>query len=134
MSRRHAGDSHVEPLEGRVLLSTVTWDGGAAGTGTNWFDPTNWAGDVLPGPGDDAVISTAGPTIVFGGTASVNSVSTARAISFNSGALTLGTVLNATAATTMTLNGGRINGGTVDGVAGAAFQVGSGDGTLDGVT
>jgi hypothetical protein len=42
------------------MLATVAWDGGVLGTGTNFLDPVNWAGDVMPGPGDTAVIGDTG--------------------------------------------------------------------------
>src|SRR5688572_6390693 len=51
-----------EALEQRQLMSVVHWDGG--GDGTTLMDPLNWAGDVLPGPADDAVVDVVGtPTI-----------------------------------------------------------------------
>lgn len=31
------------------------WDGGPSGTGTDWSNAQNWAGDTLPAAGDDAV-------------------------------------------------------------------------------
>jgi len=54
-----------EPLEGRAMLATYTWDGGLDGSGTNFLDPVNWVGDVLPQAGDTAVIGSTGsdPTI-----------------------------------------------------------------------
>lgn len=54
--RRSAGRAlwgAVEALEGRTLLSTVTWDGG--GVDNNWTTPANWLGDVAPVAGDDLV-------------------------------------------------------------------------------
>ena len=52
-----------EPLEQRVMLATVFWDGGAATT--SWHDAANWSGDTLPGAADDVVIEVIGsdPTI-----------------------------------------------------------------------
>src|SRR5947209_5143430 len=41
-----------EPLEGRVLLSTITWTG-ATGTDPHWSDSLNWNPQGVPGPGDD---------------------------------------------------------------------------------
>src|SRR4051812_33959702 len=44
-SRHHIGDWSrltAEPLETRLLLSTVNWDGGPTGNGTNFLDPVNW--------------------------------------------------------------------------------------------
>ena len=42
----------------------ITWDGDA-GT-TSWAEPTNWSGDVLPGPGSHACIAVAGTTVSLG--------------------------------------------------------------------
>ncbi|WP_145030694.1 beta strand repeat-containing protein [Caulifigura coniformis] len=44
----------MQRLESRVLLSAVTWTGGA-GT-SNWSDGSNWSGGAVPGPGDDVSI------------------------------------------------------------------------------
>lgn len=45
-----------------VLLSggsaAVTWDNGAGDS--NWFNATNWIGDVLPGATDDVFVVTNG--------------------------------------------------------------------------
>src|SRR5258708_1253276 len=49
----------VELLEDRLAPATVSWDGGPAGTGTNWNTAANWVGDVLPGSGDTAQIGAA---------------------------------------------------------------------------
>lgn len=58
--RRRASGRHgpqfrprLDAFEDRVLLSTVTWDGGA-GT-SNWSEAANWQGNVAPVPGDDLV-------------------------------------------------------------------------------
>ena len=54
-----------EALEGRAAPAIIAWDGGPTGNGTDWLDPVNWAGDVLPGAGDDVFIGSTGsnPTI-----------------------------------------------------------------------
>ena len=44
----------VEPLEQRLLLTVVAWDGD--GDGVSWEDPQNWDADALPGPDDDVLI------------------------------------------------------------------------------
>src|SRR5262245_54127627 len=71
----------LEQLEDRAVPATILWDGGPTGLGTNWLDPVNWAGDVLPGPNDDAVIGTANNgqpgTVTLSGSASVQNVSVA---------------------------------------------------------
>ena len=57
-------DCAAEQLEPRILLATVTWDGG--GDGSSWSDPANWSGDRLPRPRDVVVIG-ADASINIGG-------------------------------------------------------------------
>ncbi len=45
----------LESLEGRVLLSTKTWDGG--GTNNNWTNAVNWDNNTAPVAGDDLVFT-----------------------------------------------------------------------------
>ena len=69
----------MDQLELRAVPATIAWDGGSTGMGTNWLDPVNWVGDVLPGANDAAVIETAAnghaAAVILSGTASVQSVS-----------------------------------------------------------
>ena len=51
-----------EALEGRVMLTAVSWDGG--GDGANWSDAINWSGNALPGTDDDVTIDIAGNAVV----------------------------------------------------------------------
>ncbi|MCA9078469.1 MAG: hypothetical protein KDA93_25805, partial [Planctomycetaceae bacterium] len=51
-----------EPLEQRVLLAAVTWDGG--GGDLLWSNPLNWSGDLLPGPTDDVTLNADGNVTV----------------------------------------------------------------------
>ncbi len=62
---RSAGDvpPALEPLEQRLLLTTVAWDGG--GDGFSWHDPLNWAGNALPGDTDFVQIETGGQETVY---------------------------------------------------------------------
>ena len=50
-----------------VPAAEIEWDGGPDGKGNVLTDPVNWAGDVLPGEGDDAVLpnGTAPPSSVY---------------------------------------------------------------------
>jgi len=68
-ARRRPQRRHVlrcEPLESRLLLSLVTWDGDA-GDGL-WNTAANWSTDVVPGANDDVTIDVAGDvTITFSG-------------------------------------------------------------------
>src|SRR5215831_15204648 len=75
----------MEQLEDRQLLTTIVWDGGPGGTGTDFNTAANWVGDVLPGASDDAVINTAGPTITLGAARAVQTVTSSRALQINSG-------------------------------------------------
>ncbi len=43
-----------------VIAADVTWDGGAAGTGTAWRTAANWNPDGIPAAGDNAVFDSAG--------------------------------------------------------------------------
>gem|GEM_PF-5888924 len=47
-------NSFFEPLEQRVLLASVSWDGG--GDGILWGDALNWSGDQVPASTDDITI------------------------------------------------------------------------------
>lgn len=79
----------MQLLEPRVLLAVVNWDGG--GDGTTLTQAQNWAGNVLPGTGDDAVINVAGtPTITHAsGTFNVRSLTLAEAMTLSGGTLTV---------------------------------------------
>ena len=103
-----------EPLEGRAMLATVAWDGGVLGTGTNFLDPVNWEGDVLPGPADTAVLgdTDSAATITLSGPTDAGRIETSRNFLVSGGTLT-GTVFT-----------------TLDG---ATLQV-AGNVTLDAVT
>lgn len=79
----------LESLESRQMLAVITWDGGPAGTGTNFDTAENWVGDIAPGPSDTAVIDTVGSAIVVGsGTRAVAGLHSIRDVQFNSGSLT----------------------------------------------
>lgn len=116
---RMRSGSLFEGLEQRTFFSTVVWDGGISGLGTDWHNPVNWAGDVLPANGDDVVVN-AGTGVQFSaGTLSLLSLSSTRPISV------LGGSLSVTAAATVTaqvmLNGGTIGGAwTLPGLSASA--------------
>src|SRR5438876_10708085 len=104
-------------LEDRTVPSTVAWDGGPTGNGTNWLDPVNWVGDVQPGAADDVTIGSMGsnPTISLGGTATANSVSSTRALSITGSLAANGLIsltdLTLTNATLTTPAGVTVSGG-----------------------
>ncbi|MGV3485139.1 MAG: beta strand repeat-containing protein, partial [Planctomycetaceae bacterium] len=74
-----------EALHERMVLATVTWDGGA-GT-SSWNDADNWDGNQLPGASDDVVIGdlSGTPTITINATTSVQSVTAAEKVALASG-------------------------------------------------
>lgn len=80
-----SGRPMVEALEDRCLLATIFWDGGPSGLGTNWHDAANWAGDVLPGANDDAVIDVApDPTIAINAPVTVRKLTCTEAVTLAS--------------------------------------------------
>ncbi|MBX3404178.1 MAG: hypothetical protein KF699_12285, partial [Phycisphaeraceae bacterium] len=107
----HDDGRGIEALEQRVHLAVIVWDGGPDGTGTNFHDPVNWAGDVLPGSEDDAVIPDmpGSPVILLAQSASLRSLASEESISHTFGTLTVHfpSTLNAN----YTLDGGVITGG-----------------------
>ncbi|MBI5758610.1 MAG: hypothetical protein HZA46_08840, partial [Planctomycetales bacterium] len=101
----------VERLENRLLLSSVTWDGG--GNGTNWSDPLNWDGNVLPTSADDVTINFGSATVQHNtGTDTVNSLTTTNPFTLTGGTLSIVTTVQVN--NTFTLNGGTLSGGTVN--------------------
>ncbi len=45
----------LEPMEGRIMLAAVSWDGG--GTTNNWSDAANWSNNLVPGKNDNVQIN-----------------------------------------------------------------------------
>jgi hypothetical protein len=99
---RHSEHSLVEQLESRQLFATIGWDGGGDGTSLN--DPVNWAGDVLPGTADDALIDTpASPTIsLSSGTFAVHSLTCTEAFNMSGGTLNVASASTFSGAMAMT--------------------------------
>lgn len=99
----------VEPLEQRQLLAAIAWDGGPDGTGTNLADPVNWAGDILPGPADDATINSVGSPLTLTTILTVNSLTSNRDLAI-SGELAINAA--ASISSTINLTGGSLVGGS----------------------
>ena len=79
-----------DPLEPRLLLSTVAWDGG--GDGLSWHDPLNWSEDQVPLADDDVVIEGAGGAIEYSalaGDSSIRSLLSDRALVLTGGSLSV---------------------------------------------
>ena len=82
----------LEQLEDRAVPAVISWTGG--GHDLKWLTPANWAGGVLPGPNDDAVVSTQsgpGQPITLSGSTAVHSVNTEYlGLNITAGGLTIG--------------------------------------------
>ncbi|MBL8763922.1 MAG: hypothetical protein JNM07_06605 [Phycisphaerae bacterium] len=78
----------LHQLEARELFAAVAWDGG--GDGRRFFDPHNWAGDVLPGPDDNVEILRSARPILIDRSVSVGSLRALAPIRLSSGTLHVG--------------------------------------------
>ena len=117
------------------MLSVIQWSGGPLSTGTNFENPTNWMGGVLPGPADDAVIgsSFASNTITSAASATIHSLASKASFQILAGTFTVGTTVQVD--NTFTLGGGTLTGATIQpGSGGQGLICTSSGGTLDGVT
>ena len=54
----------TEPLEDRLLLTVVTWDGGD-GNNLLWSNADNWSDNRCPGIGDDVTIAASGNVTIL---------------------------------------------------------------------
>src|SRR5258707_412628 len=99
---------NLEVLEDRTVPTTVNWINAAGGTLNT---PANWSTGNVPGPNDDAVISTAAAATISltGGTITVHSLTTAAndMLSLTGGALILAGNSSFSGAVTLA-NGGLI--------------------------
>src|SRR5262249_32478972 len=121
-------DPRFEGLEGRFVLSTITWNTTAHPTGGNWDDSTSWNGGQVPGPYDTAKITglTGSGTVYLdsNNADSVNSLVTDSTTTLEviNGSLSLGV------ASSSTLGGMVIvsNGASLQVGAGATVTIGAG--------
>jgi RHS repeat-associated protein len=108
----------LESLEDRLAPAVINWDGGPGGTGTNWNDPVNWVGDVLPGVADDIVIGSAfaGITLTTSNNVAIHSMTSAAALQVNVGTFAVGAATSRIDST-LTVSGGtlRLSGTTLNG-------------------
>ncbi len=124
----------VEPLEDRILPSTVTWinpNGGDWDTAANWQDQNG--ANRVPGLADDAVISMAGNIPVTHSqnvTDAVHSLTNSDAFNLANGTLNITNTL--TSSGTFQLSGGTLGLATV--TAGSTLTTTSGGGTINAVT
>lgn len=121
----------LDCLEGRTLLSAVSWTGAA---GDNlWGTPLNWSGGTVPGAGDDVTVDVASsPTIRFtaaAGTQSVNSLVLREQLSLEGGVLQTPSV-TIDGAVALTLKGGTLQGASLGYVGGGTLAFSSFDSTL----
>ena len=67
----------------------IAWTGG--GDGVYWTNVNNWAGNVAPGPGDEALITgvSTNTTILLGATVQVQTVQCSASLNITNGNLTL---------------------------------------------
>ncbi|NDC64197.1 MAG: hypothetical protein EBZ59_09495, partial [Planctomycetia bacterium] len=79
----------------QAVRPSLLWVGGIDGTGTDFFDPANWAGGVLPNTGDTVVIGDTGSTapIRIGSWTNVGEIRTSRGLVLTQGASLDGTRL-----------------------------------------
>ena len=152
-ARKRRRKSLFEALEQRLLLDTVTWDGG--GDGQSWRDALNWDKDILPAASDDVLIGGTGPAVVHSSqnNDSITSLHTSRPLTLSGGSLSIAAaseitdglnLANATltGAGTLTFGGASTwTGGTMAGTgktvigSGATLEIsGAGNKILDGRT
>jgi hypothetical protein len=77
----------IEPLEKRQLLTTAHWNSPTSGS---WDVASNWSPEIVPGPGDNAVVDVPGVTVTIGSKVeSVNSITSADPLVISGGGLTV---------------------------------------------
>lgn len=115
----------LQQFEDRLAPAVVNW---IAGSG-DWGTPSNWSTNVVPGVGDDAVISTAGITVTHSsGSDAVQSVQSAASFVLSGGVLAVAGNVSGTGTFS-------ISGGSTLGSATVNLNVNAtGTSTLDGVT
>ena len=123
----------LEPLEHRLLLAVVQWDGGPTGDGTSWHEAVNWVGDELPGANDDVMIDAAGDVTITHstGTTTIHSLVSSNALMLSGGRLDVATTIETD--NTITISGGTLANATVADDA-TLIATANSNNRLDGVT
>ncbi len=116
---------------GSALASTVKWTGSSG----DWGNAANWSGGAVPGPSDDVLIDTSLGNItvtISSGTNRVNSLQCQEPLVLSGGILAVASTIQM--GTNLTVNGGSIQGTTVNLSGGCALVASGSGGTLNGVT
>jgi len=133
-SNRGTLKPRLEYLEERIVLSTVSWNGG--GGNFDWNTALNWSGDVLPGPSDDVTINlgTNDFTIVYAaGNDAIHSLTSQAALNVAGGELTVASDSHLFGSLTVSATFGGAGNITVDGAfawSGGTLQGVGGQGSL----
>src|SRR5678815_583540 len=96
----------VEALEGRRLLSTVTWDGGAGND--SWTAPLNWDLNLVPTTGDDVLIPAGASVRLSSGTQDIGSLRCDGSFTLTGGTLSIAGASSLNGS--LTMSGGTIGG------------------------
>jgi GEVED domain/Calx-beta domain len=72
-----------------LVCDDACWDGGPAGTGTDWNVAANWVGDAIPGPTNDVFIGTGFTGITSSQTNTIRSLNSKSAVTINVGTFTI---------------------------------------------
>ncbi len=98
----------IEPLESRVLLSTITWINSSGGS---WNTASNWSGGVTPGSGDDVVINQPGNiSITISASTAAHSLQlTGDTLVVSAGTLSLGADSAVNSGATLSETGGNVS-------------------------
>ncbi len=124
-------DSNQADFDLTACAGLKRFDGGAAGTGTQWDVPANWNNDTLPAAGDHVCIpALAIPGVVFdSGTISVQSVTSEEPFTVSAGTLNLTNAAQPSSFAALTVSGGILGGNANMDVTGTTNWTG---GTLTG--
>jgi Bacterial Ig domain/Calx-beta domain/Lamin Tail Domain/RTX calcium-binding nonapeptide repeat (4 copies) len=121
-------DDNQADFDVTACVGLKRFDGGPAGTGTQWDLAANWNNDTLPGAGDHVCIpALAIPGVIFdSGTHAVLSVTSEEPFTVSGGSLSLTSGSQPSSFAALTVSGGTIGGaGNVDVTGVTAFTGGT---------